>query len=139
MTWSTHSTLVTTATPDRLWARWTGPEYWPADDPAVQWVAFDAPAATGVTGRVKNVGSPAQRFTFTDVRVNERMDLQIRLPLAQLSITHAMRETAAGTQATHGIVLDGPLAPLYAALIGRKLAASLPEVVRRVVDGALSL
>jgi hypothetical protein len=139
MTWARQCTLLTTATPEQLWARWTTPEYWPADDPAVQWVVFDAPAATGATGKVKNAGSPAQRFRFTDVRVHDRMDLEIRLPLATLSITHAMQQTTAGLQITHGIVLEGPLAAVYGAALGRGLAAALPDVVRRVADGALTL
>jgi hypothetical protein len=139
MTWSRHCTLVTTATAEQLWARWTTPEYWPADDPAVQWVSFDAPVATGTTGRVKNNGSPAQRFRFTDVRVHQRMDLEIRLPLARLSITHALRETPAGLALTHGVELNGPLAGCYGLLLGRGLADELPAVVRRVADGVLSL
>jgi hypothetical protein len=139
MTWSRHHTLVTTATPEQLWKRWTIADYWPMDDPAVQWVSFDGPAATGVTGRIKNAGSPAQKFTFTDVRTYERMDFEIRLPFAQLSITHAMERTGAGLSSTHGIVIDGPLSGLYGAILGGRLATALPEVVRSVADGALAL
>ncbi|MCL8014940.1 hypothetical protein [Streptomyces sp. AS02] len=139
MTWSRHHTLVTTATPEQLWARWTTAEYWASDDPAVEWAAFDAPAATGVTGRVKNTGSPAQKFRFTDVRTHERMDFEIRLPFASLSVTHAMEVTGPGVASTHGIVIEGPLSGFYGAVLGARLAAGLPDVVRRVVDGALTL
>lgn len=139
MTFTAEHSLVTTATPEQLWARWTDERYWGEDDPGVEWARFDAAPATGVTGRVKNHGTPAQRFVFTDVRTHQRMDFAIRLPFATLSITHQMAPENAGLRSTHGIVIEGPLSGIYGALVGRKLAGELPEVVRKVVDGALTL
>ncbi|WP_213815125.1 hypothetical protein [Glaciihabitans sp. dw_435] len=137
MTWTAQHTQLTTATADGVWRRWITPEFWGPDDPDTAWATFDAPAAPGVRGRVKALGSPVQRFTFTSVEPGHGMNFVISLPLAKLSFPHSMRETPAGLEVTHGVRLDGPLAGLYAIIIGRSLARGLPEVVRLVTAAAL--
>jgi hypothetical protein len=135
--WIREHTQITTATPAQLWARWTDAAAWAEDDPGVEWARFDGEPALGSTGRVKNHGTPAQRFTFTAWEPEHRMDCTIRLPLAALTITHTMKQTSRGLAATHGIRLSGPLHGLYGMLIGKQLAAGLPEVVGLVLAGAV--
>lgn len=137
-TWSRSYTLHTTATPAQVWARWTDASTWAEDDPGVVWAAFDDAPRTGTGGRVKNPGTPAQRFEFTAVEHERRMDFVLRLPLARLSVEHLMEQEYAGLAVTHGVRIEGPLAPVYGVLVGRSLAAGLPEVVRTVVAAALA-
>ncbi|HEY6794112.1 MAG TPA: hypothetical protein VI248_05470 [Kineosporiaceae bacterium] len=137
MTWSVHHSELTTATTAQLWDRWGDPGTWHLDDPAVEWAQFDGPLAVGTTGVVKNHGTPAQKITFTRVEHGRAMDFVVRLPFATLTITHDMEPALEGVRTTHGIVLDGPLHRLYAAVLGRKLARALPLVVRNVTAGAL--
>jgi hypothetical protein len=103
------------------------------------WASFDGPVETGATGRVKSVGSPAQRFRFSRVEPLRRMDLEIVLPGARLGILHRMEPRAEGLSVTHGILIEGPLSFAYALLVGRPLARGLPEVVRLVTTHALGL
>jgi uncharacterized protein YndB with AHSA1/START domain len=136
-TWTRQHTVHTTADPAQVWARWTDASTWSVDDPGVAWVVLDEHPRTGSRGRLRSHGSPAQGFVFTEVEPERRMDLTLRLPWADLSITHAMDPTPAGLAVTHGVRLDGPLAPAYALLVGRRLVAGLPQVVRTVVAAAL--
>jgi hypothetical protein len=137
MTWRRQHSQLTSATPAQLWERWTRTELWQVDDPGVQWAQLDGPVAVGTTGVVKNHGTPAQRFELTRVEHERAMDLVIRLPLATLSITHDLRSDAGDVRITHGVVLDGPLHRVYAAVLGASLARGLPTVVRRITAGAL--
>lgn len=137
MTWSRHHSRLTTATAAQLWERWTNAQYWKVDDPGVEWAQIDGPLAVGTTGVVKNHGTPAQKIRFIRVEHERAMDFAIRLPLATLSITHEMEPAGEGIRTTHGVVLDGPLYRVYAALLGGKLARALPTVVRNVTAGAL--
>lgn len=139
MTWSRSHSVLTTASDDQIWRRWTDPTSWALDDPSVEWARFDADPAPGTVGRLKNHGLPSQKFVFTDVRRNRRMDFAIALPWGRLSITHEFVPIDDALRVTHGVVIDGALTPLYVQLIGRGIASGLPEVVRRVVDGALSV
>ena len=135
--WTRDYTVHTTATPAQIWSRWADAATWAQDDPGVAWAVFDATPRTGVGGRVKNHGSPAQRFVFTAVERERQMDFTIRLPLAHLSITHVMAQAPAGLAVTHGIRIEGPLARFDGVLVGRPLARALPGVVRTVVAAAL--
>ncbi|MGY5115582.1 hypothetical protein ACWC2H_06880 [Streptomyces sp. 900105755] len=139
MTWSRYHSQLTTATAPQLWERWTNAAYWQLDDPGVAWAQIDGPLTVGTTGVVKDHGTPAQKIEFTRVEHERAMDFVIRLPLATLTITHDMEPAGEGMRTTHGIVLDGPLHRLYAALLGGKLARQLPVVVRNVTAGALKL
>jgi len=138
MTWSRHHSQLTTATAAQLWARWTDAASWQVDDPGVEWAQIDGPLAVGTAGVVKDHGMPAQKIEFTRVEHERAMDFVIKLPLATLTITHDMEPTGEGMRTTHGVVLDGPLHRLYAALVGASLARGLPVVVRNVTAGALT-
>ena len=137
MTWSRHHSELTTATAAQLWERWTNVECWQIDDPGVAWAQIDGPLMVGATGVVKDHGAPPQKIEFSRVEHERAMDFVIRLPLATLSITHDMEPVGECMRTTHGVVFDGPLHRVYAALLGGKLARGLPTVVRNVTAGAL--
>lgn len=137
MPWSTEHTHETTASPAAVWERWTTAEHWPQDDPGCRAATLPDPLVVGATGRVKSTG-PAQRITFTEVEPLTSMVFEIRLPLAVLRLPHRMtpgREPGT-VRVTHGVTIDGPLAPLWGLLVGRGLARHLPGVVRSVTTHA---
>jgi len=136
-TWRRQYTHLTTASPKAVWKRWTTPEDWAVDDPDLRVAEFAVPARVGATGRVINHGTPAQTFTFTELQPGVAMNFRIRLPGAVLSFPHHMRETPNGLSVTHGVEISGPLAVVLGPLVGRKIAAGLPAVVRLVTTNAL--
>ncbi|KTR94482.1 hypothetical protein NS220_09135 [Microbacterium testaceum] len=136
-TWRRQYTHLTTASPEAVWKRWTTPEDWVVDDPDLRVAEFAVPARVGAAGRVINHGTPAQTFTFTELQPGVAMNFRIRLPGAVLSLPHHMRPTANGLSVTHGVEVSGPLAFVLGPLVGRKIAAGLPAVVRLVTTNAL--
>ncbi|WP_150958233.1 hypothetical protein [Microbacterium testaceum] len=138
MTWRREYTHLTTATPEAVWKRWTTPADWAVDDPDLREATFAVPPRVGATGRVVNHGTPAQRFTFTELQPGVAMNFRIGLPGAVLSFPHSMRRTANGLSVTHAVEITGPLAAVFGPLVGRKIAAGLPAVVRLVTTNALA-
>lgn len=138
MIWRRHYTQLTTAAPEAVYKRWTTPGDWAIDDPGLREATFASPPHVGAVGRVCNHGSPAQKFVFTELRPNEAMNFRISLPGADLSFPHTMESTSTGLRVTHAVELSGPIAAVYAAIIGRKIARGLPAVVRLVTSNAVN-
>jgi hypothetical protein len=137
MEWSRSYSVVTTATPEAVYHRWTDIATWAEDDGDLDWVRVDGPVRVGATGRVKT-GGPVQRITFTELTPGRAMNFEIRLPGATLSFPHSVEQLAEGIRVTHGVRFSGPLAGLFGFVAGRKIALGLPLVVRTVVDRALA-
>ncbi|WP_144830208.1 hypothetical protein [Microbacterium sp. BH-3-3-3] len=138
MTWRREYTHLTTASAEAVWKRWTTPADWAVDDPDLREAVFAVPPRVGSTGRVLNHGTPAQRFTFTELQPGVAMNFRIGLPGAVLSFPHRMRQTPNGLSVTHAVEISGPLAGVFGPLVGRKIAAGLPAVVRLVTTNALA-
>ncbi|MCW2599689.1 MAG: hypothetical protein JWM02_1518 [Frankiales bacterium] len=138
MTWSTESTCETTATAQAVWDRWTTASSWSEDDASCQWATLEEPLKVGSKGKVRTTG-PAQNFTFTEVVPLKKMTFTISLPLAVLAFPHTLGagSSPSTVRVTHGIVITGPLAPVFGFLVGRKLARELPRVVRLVTEHAV--
>lgn len=138
MIWRREYSHLTTATADAVWKRWTTPEDWAVDDPDLRAAEFSVPARVGAVGRVVNHGTPAQKFVFTELQPGLGMNFRIALPGATLSFPHRMRETPNGLAVTHAVEISGPLAALFGVVVGRRIAAGLPAVVRLVTTNALA-
>ena len=129
--------IVTTAPAEAIWRRWTTVDFWPEDDPDCRWARVDGAFVVGAKGKVKT-GGPAARFTVTQLERNHAMCFEIRLPGATMSFPHTAESVEQGIRLTHGLTITGPLAPLWSRLVGRGVAAGLPEVVALVATNALS-
>jgi len=128
--WAREHTESTTATPDQLWLRYAQPATWPDWDREVAEVTTQGPVAVGTRGRLKPVRGPAVSFSFTEVTAGVSFTNVSRLPLARLALAHHIEATSAGSRFTHRITITGPLAPLFARVIGKATAATLPTTMR---------
>lgn len=136
MAWYRSRSVLTTARPESIWGRWTIPAHWTQDDPSTTDNRFAVPPRVGDRGVIHGYAG-AQEFTFTELVANERMTFTMRLPGARLTLPHWMESTPQGLKVTHAFRLDGPLAFLYALIVGRRLVRELPHVMDLVVDHAL--
>lgn len=137
MNWYRSYSVVTAASAEAIYRRWTDIETWAQDDADLEWVKVDGPVRVGATGKVKT-GGQAKRITFTELVPSEAMDFAIKLPLATLSFPHSIEPLAEGIRVTHGVRFQGPLAGVLGFVVGRKIAQALPLVVRTVADRALA-
>ncbi len=128
--WAFEHTETTSATPPQLWARYAEPTTWPEWDHEIAAVRVQGPVAVGTRGRLKPVKGPGVSFTFTEVSAGVGFTDVSRLPLARLTLAHHIEPMTTGSRFTHRVTITGPLAPLFARVIGKTIAASLPTAMR---------
>jgi hypothetical protein len=124
--WTFQHTETTTATPEQLWDLYREPTAWPEWDHQLEDVTVDGPFETGSTGTIKPVGGPRTRFRMVEVTEKVSFTDVTRLPLATMRFDHRIEPGAI----VHRVTITGPLSPLFARVIGRKVAADLPTAMR---------
>jgi hypothetical protein len=124
------------AATSRLWKRYADPPTWPEWDHETESVTLDGPFAAGTTGKLKPVGGPKTKFRILEVTERRSFTDASFLPLAKMYFSHTIDPAAGGASITHAVKVSGPLSPLFARVVGKRLAAELPQAMRRL--GALA-
>ncbi|MEV0647150.1 SRPBCC family protein [Phytomonospora sp. NPDC050363] len=130
--WTFSHTETTTATPARLWEHYADPPSWPRWDPDTAEVTVDGPFSAGTTGTLKPIGGPRVHFELTEVTPQRSFTDVARLPLTRLTFAHDVEPHGRGARFTHTVTFDGPLAWLFRRVIGRGIAAGMPEAMSRL-------
>jgi len=130
--WEFRHTETTAATPEQLWKRYADPPTWPEWDHKTESVTLDGPFAVGTTGKLKPVGGPKTKFRLLEVTDRRSFTDVSFLPLAKMHFSHKIDPAAGGASITHTVKISGPLSPLFARVIGKKIAAELPRAMRRL-------
>ncbi|MDQ2748850.1 MAG: SRPBCC family protein [Actinomycetota bacterium] len=130
MPWTFEHTTTTNATPAQLWERYVDPTTWPEWDHELEWVRVDGPFAVGTAGVLKPAGGPKTKFRLAEVTEHASFTDVNRLPLATMTFGHRIEPTATGSRFTHHVTITGPLSPLFARVIGRKITAGLPRAMQ---------
>ena len=137
--WTFEHTVETPASKEAVWRvleDFGSRDQWDA----VHWARLDGPVAAGTSGQWHPViakGFPPQPVQLEEVVPGERLVFAAshQRRVAELHYVHELEETAAGTtRVTHRLELSGPLARLVERIAGRKMAAAMPESMRRLVD-----
>lgn len=134
--WEFKHTETTAATPEQIWKRYADPPTWPQWDHETKSVTLDGPFAVGTTGTLKPVRGPETKFRVLEVTDGRSFTDVSFLPLAKMHFSHTIDPAAGGASITHKVMISGPLSPLFARVIGKKIAAGLPGAMRRL--GALA-
>ena len=137
--WRFEHTETTSAAPEQVWARYVDPTTWPEWDHGTESVTIEGPFTVGARGRLKPNGGPATSFVVTEAEPGAGFADVTRLPLAKLWFRHRIEAGPGGTRFTHTATITGPLAPLFARLIGRTIAAEMPAAMAalgRLAQGA---
>jgi len=130
--WRYEHSETTSAAPERVWDRYADPALWPAWDLDVKRMTLEAPMAVGVRGRLTPKSGPTTSVVFTRVEPGRGFTNVSRLPLARLEVDHRITPEGDGSRFTHCVTITGPLAPLFGRLVGRSIAAGLPESMREL-------
>lgn len=130
--WTFEHTETTSAAPAQLWSRYEDPTTWPEWDHEIAAVTVHGPMAVGTRGTLKPVKGPAMTFTFSEVIGEVGFTDVSRLPLARLTFSHLIEQTATGSRFSHRVSISGPLSPVFARVIGKRIAAGLPGAMREL-------
>lgn len=140
--WRFEHTVETGAPREAVWRLWEDVPGWKERDEGLDWARLDGPFATGTRGVLKPRGVVgaihvrlAPPFELEEVVPHESFTLAQRIPLGRMRTHHQLEETDAGLRrVTQRVEISGPLAPLFARLIGRSLAGGLPRSMRRLAN-----
>lgn len=134
--WTFEHTETTAATPEQLWQLYQDPTTWPEWDHQLEAVTVDGPFETGATGTIKPVGGPRTKFRMVEVTEKVSFTDVTRLPLATMRFDHRIEQGVGGTSFVHRVTITGPLSPLFARVVGRKVADDLPVAMRTLAARA---
>jgi uncharacterized protein YndB with AHSA1/START domain len=120
-----HSTGSSTPA-SAIWARWVNPARWPDWDPRVERAEADGELAEGVDLRVKLRKGGTTRQRVTALEPGRRLVTEYALPGARVGHERLVEARGPGSQVTHRLYVDGPLAGFWALMLGRrKLGATV--------------
>lgn len=132
------NTIETKASPAAIWDIWQDVENWKSWDHGIEFSTIDGPFAAGTRGTLKPKGGPLVHTVLTKVEPLKTFVDESRLFLAKILVSHDLTEKNGRTLVTHQIEMKGPLAFLFAFLIGRKMKKNLPQEMQAMVRKAES-
>ena len=111
------------APPHRVWALWADASRGPEWNHGIASARLDGPFALDARARVRFKGSPApMTFRVTELEEPRLFTDEGRLPGATLRHVHRIRSTTPDScWVEHELSLDGPLAGLWAKVLGHRM------------------
>lgn len=132
-------TLETKASPERVWRIWSDVSTWSAWNPDVLSIAIDGPFATGTTGNMTTRAGGTHAITLQAVEPGRSFRLETpAVPGARFAFRCEVLPASAGSTISQSITMHGPLAPLFSALMGRRIAESFVLILSGLKSAAES-
>jgi len=132
-------TLETKASPEKIWEVWQDVKNWNTWDHGIEFSTIDGPFAVGTKGTLKPKGGPLVQTELTTVEPMKMFIDESKLFLAKILVSHYLTESNGKTFVTHQIEMKGPLAFVFAFLIGRAMKKNLPQEMAAMVRKAEQL
>lgn len=131
--WSTSSSYDASGlTASALWSRaYADASAWPLWNDALASASLDEPFSVGSRARVRFRTGLRLRFTLTEVEPERLFTDESRLPGARMGHRHALEPIPNGVRLVNTIYIRGPLARLWATILGPQAKRGLPGWQRR--------
>lgn len=128
-----ESTLETPVDAEVVWERcYADPAAWSEWNPELASARLEGPFEVGTVARVRFRKGPRLKFRLVEVDPPRLFTDEARLPGARMGHRHLLEPTPTGTQMRNTIYFDGPLAVLWARVMGKRAAAALSDGQRRM-------
>lgn len=121
------------ASPKAFYAQWINHDSWSEWSPDSEWVRLDGPVAEGTTGTLKPKGGPKTRFVISTLIPDQEYTDTSRLLGARLVFRHTAARVGDTTTLTARVTIDGPLAWLWARIMGAGFRESVPADLDRLI------
>lgn len=103
---------------------------WSTWDPDVKSASLTGAFVSGARGVIVPHGGPKSEIIFTEVVQGKKFTAQCKLPLCLMRFEHELDDVkGAGTKATHRVIFEGLLAPVFGRLIGSGMRKTLPNAL----------
>lgn len=136
---SVHERSVeTSATPEAVWAIWSDTGTWPAWNPDVTQIRLDGPMRAGAAGVMSTKGGRTHDVVIGSVQPGREFVLETKvLPGALFQFVCRVEPVGSGrTRLSQGIRMRGPMAWLYAPMMGGRIAQGFDPILRALADAA---
>jgi hypothetical protein len=128
--WEATAETEANASAESVWALWEDPGRWREWNEDIASAALEGDFALGSRARIRFKRSLPLRFEITELQPRRLFTDETRLPGARLGHEHSIQASDGGVVIRNRLYLDGPAERLYAALMGRRMSAS----VRRFIE-----
>jgi hypothetical protein len=125
---------TSTASPDAYFARWIDHDSWPTWSPDTEWVRLNGPVSVGTHGVLKPKGGPKAKFVITACVPDKEYTDTTRLPGARLVFRHTVQPADVGSDLSVLVTMAGPLAFLWARVMGGGFRESAQSDLNRLVQ-----
>lgn len=121
---------TTAASQARVWSVWSDPNNWSRWNTGIRWCMLAGPLVTGATARVETTAGSKHTVTFADVEPPSRFTLCMDgPPLTTLRFLCEVKPEGTGSTISQSVTFTGPLAFLFAPLLGAQLAKNFVPVL----------
>jgi uncharacterized protein YndB with AHSA1/START domain len=127
----------TTASPSRVWSIWRDPNNWNKWNTGIRDCAMDGPLANGATACMVTNRGTKHRVTFANVDDGRGFQLSMGgPPLTTFTFTCDVEPDGTGSRISQSITFSGPLAFLFAPMLGKQLAGHFVPVLEGLAQAA---
>ncbi len=127
------ASATSTGTPAAFFQRWIDHSTWGEWSPDTDWVRVDGAVALGATGVIKPTGGPKTRFSISALETNLEYTDTSYLPGARLVFQHLVAATPQGCELEVHVSVSGPLARVWAKIMGAGFRESTQADLDRLV------
>jgi hypothetical protein len=128
------ASATSTAPASGFYARWIDHASWEEWSPDTEWVRVDGPVELGATGVIKPTGGPKTRFSISALDPDREYTDTSYLPGARLVFQHLVSTNDGATRLEVAVSMTGPLAWLWARVMGGGFRESTQADLDRLVS-----
>lgn len=121
-----------------IWRAWADVNNWPLWDKELEYCKMDGDFTEGRQFILKPINGPKVKITLSEVVVNKKFTDYCQFPGAIMYDAHELEETNNGLRITNTITVTGFLGFIWAHLVAKNVANSVPEQMDALINSVIS-
>jgi len=131
-----QTTIKTSAGPETIFALWADVNHWSDFDHGIEWARLVGSFEAGGCYTIRPKGGPTVKATILVVEPYKTFVDVSHLPGAKLRFEHIIREQQGHSTVTITMSISGPLAWLWAKILGKNQQADLEKSTASLIAKA---
>ena len=116
-----------------VWKRWIDIDHWAEWHGDLDYCCLNGNFAVGSTFTLKPKGMKPVEIELTEINEGESFRDCTRFPGARMFNIHTVRAVSGGVEVSNELTISGPLSFFWFFLVGRNVAASIPEETEALI------
>jgi uncharacterized protein YndB with AHSA1/START domain len=132
-----EQSMETRANPETVWRIWSDTSTWPTWNPDIAAIELNGPMRAGASGSMTTRSGGRHAIVIETVEPGRAFELVTAgPPLTRLIFRCQVLPSTTGSRISQGVRLRGPLAPLFAGMMAKRIAQTFPPVLRGLANQA---